>query len=47
LRGGVAVFVYGISRANRMDGFLAGLALAILPNELPAVLAIFLSFLSA
>jgi Ca2+-transporting ATPase len=39
------VVIYGISRADWLNGFLAGLALAmaILPNEIPVVLAIFLA----
>jgi Ca2+-transporting ATPase len=41
----LVVVVYGFTRANWLSGFLAGLslAMAILPNELPAVLTIFLS----
>ena len=42
----VFVFVsYAITRGNWLEGFLAGLtlAMAILPNELPAVLTIFLA----
>jgi Ca2+-transporting ATPase len=39
------VAVYGLARRDWLEGFLAGLtlAMAILPNELPAVLAIFLA----
>lgn len=41
----VVVVVYGLTRANWFDGFLAGitLAMAILPNEFPVVLTIFLA----
>jgi P-type Ca2+ transporter type 2C len=41
----VVVIVYGLTRANWFDGFLAGitLAMAILPNEFPVVLTIFLA----
>jgi Ca2+-transporting ATPase len=41
----LVVVVYGLTRANWLSGFLAGLSLAmpILPNELPAVLTIFLA----
>ena len=41
----VVVVVYGLTRANWLDGFLAGitLAMAILPNEFPVVLTIFLA----
>jgi P-type Ca2+ transporter type 2C len=41
----VVVIVYGLTRANWVDGFLAGitLAMAILPNEFPVVLTIFLA----
>lgn len=40
------VVIYGLTRGNWLPGFLAGLALAmaILPNEFPVVLTIFLSF---
>ncbi len=39
----LVVFIYSISNKNWIEGFLVGLALgmAILPNELPAVLTIF------
>ena len=39
------VILYGITRGNWLDGILAGLtlAMAILPNELPVVLTIFLA----
>ena len=39
------VVIYGLTRGNWLSGFLAGLALAmaILPNEFPIVLTIFLS----
>jgi Ca2+-transporting ATPase len=39
------VIVYALTRGSWLDGFLAGLtlAMAILPNELPAVLTIFLA----
>lgn len=39
------VVIYGFTRADWLHGFLAGLALAmaILPNEIPVVLAIFLA----
>jgi P-type Ca2+ transporter type 2C len=39
------VVIYGLSRGNWLQGFLAGIALAmaILPNEIPVVLAIFLA----
>ena len=39
------VIAYGLSRADWLGGFLAGLtlAMAILPNEFPAILAIFLA----
>ena len=39
------VVIYGLTRGNWLSGFLAGLALAmaILPNEFPVVLTIFLS----
>jgi P-type Ca2+ transporter type 2C len=39
------VIVYGITRGNWLNGFLAGLALAmaILPNEFPVVVTIFLA----
>ena len=42
---GVLVLVYGLTRGNWLGGLLAGLtlAMAILPNELPAVLTIFLA----
>jgi P-type Ca2+ transporter type 2C len=42
---GLVVVVYGLTRANWFDGFLAGitLAMAILPNEFPVVLTIFLA----
>lgn len=41
----LVVVVYGLTRHNWLSGILAGLslAMAILPNELPAVLTIFLS----
>jgi len=41
----VVVVVYGLTRANWFDGFLAGitLAMAIMPNEFPVVLTIFLA----
>ena len=41
----LVVVVYGLTRANWFDGFLAGitLAMAILPNEFPVVLTIFLA----
>lgn len=41
----LVVFVYAITRNNWLDGVLVGLSLgmAILPNELPAVLTIFFS----
>ncbi|MBH8577990.1 cation-translocating P-type ATPase [Nostocaceae cyanobacterium CENA369] len=39
------IVIYGITRSDWLQGFLAGLALAmaILPNEIPVVLAIFLA----
>ncbi len=39
------IFVYGITRGTWLDGVLAGLtlAMAIMPNELPVVLTIFLA----
>jgi Ca2+-transporting ATPase len=39
------VVVYGLTRANWFDGFLAGitLAMAIMPNEFPVVLTVFLA----
>ncbi|ARV57965.1 ATPase [Nostocales cyanobacterium HT-58-2] len=39
------IIIYGITRSDWLQGFLAGLALAmaILPNEIPVVLAIFLA----
>ncbi|OUC11981.1 MAG: ATPase [Alkalinema sp. CACIAM 70d] len=39
------VVIYGLTRTDWLNGFLAGLALAmaILPNEIPVVLAIFLA----
>ena len=42
---GIIVVVYGISRGNWTEGFLAGitLAMAILPEEFPVVLTIFLA----
>lgn len=41
----IVVVAYGLIRGNWLDGFLAGIALAmaILPNELPVVLTIFLA----
>lgn len=41
----IVVVVYGFTRANWYDGFLAGitLAMAILPNEFPVVLTVFLA----
>jgi Ca2+-transporting ATPase len=41
----LVVVVYGLTRANWFDAFLAGitLAMAILPNEFPVVLTIFLA----
>jgi Ca2+-transporting ATPase len=41
----VVIAVYGLSRRDWLEAFLAGLtlAMAILPNEFPAVLAIFLA----
>jgi P-type Ca2+ transporter type 2C len=41
----LVVIVYGLTRANWFDAFLAGitLAMAILPNEFPVVLTIFLA----
>ena len=41
----VVVVAYGLKRADWLSGFLAGLtlAMAILPNELPAILTIFLA----
>src|SRR5262249_7684254 len=41
----LVVLLYGLGRADWLDGLLAGLtlAMAILPNEFPAVLAIFLA----
>jgi Ca2+-transporting ATPase len=41
----LVVIVYGLTRGDWINGFLAGLtlAMAILPNELPAVLLIFLA----
>jgi Ca2+-transporting ATPase len=41
----IVVVAYGITRTDWLGGFLAGLtlAMAILPNEFPAVLAIFLA----
>ena len=41
----IAVVIYGITRGDWLHGVLAGLALgmAILPNEIPVVLAIFLA----
>ncbi|MEK6406977.1 MAG: cation-translocating P-type ATPase [Acidobacteriota bacterium] len=41
----IVVVVYGLTRANWYEGFLAGitLAMAILPNEFPVVLTIFLA----
>ena len=41
----LVVVLYGITRGNWLDGILAGLtlAMAILPNELPVVLTIFLA----
>ncbi|HKV41027.1 MAG TPA: cation-translocating P-type ATPase [Blastocatellia bacterium] len=42
---GVIVMVYGVTRNSWLDAFLAGitLAMAILPNEFPVVLTIFLA----
>ncbi len=42
---GLLVLAYGLTRGNWLSGLLAGLtlAMAILPNELPAVLTIFLA----
>jgi Ca2+-transporting ATPase len=39
------IIIYGLTRGDWLNGFLAGLtlAMAILPNELPAVLTIFLA----
>ena len=39
------IVIYGLTRGNWLQGFLAGIALAmaILPNEIPVVLAIFLA----
>ena len=41
----LAVVVYGLTRGNWLDGFLAGitLAMAMLPEEFPVVLTIFLA----
>ena len=41
----LVVAAYGLTRRDWLDGFLAGLtlAMAVLPNEFPAVLAIFLA----
>jgi Ca2+-transporting ATPase len=41
----LVVIVYGMTRANWLDGFLAGitLAMALLPEEFPVVLTIFLA----
>ena len=41
----IIVIVYGITRLNWIEGFLAGitLAMAILPEEFPVVLTIFLA----
>jgi Ca2+-transporting ATPase len=41
----IVIVVYGLTRGNWMEGFLAGLALAmsILPEEFPVVLTIFLA----
>jgi Ca2+-transporting ATPase len=41
----VVVIVYGVTRSNWLDGFLAGitLAMALLPEEFPVVLTIFLA----
>jgi Ca2+-transporting ATPase len=41
----IVIVAYGLRRADWLSGFLAGLtlAMAILPNEFPAVLAIFLA----
>lgn len=41
----IVVVVYGFTRANWYEGFLAGitLAMAILPNEFPVVLTVFLA----
>jgi P-type Ca2+ transporter type 2C len=41
----IVVIVYGLTRANWYEGFLAGitLAMAILPNEFPVVLTVFLA----
>ena len=41
----IVVVAYGLTRADWLSGFLAGLtlAMAILPNEFPAVLAVFLA----
>jgi Ca2+-transporting ATPase len=41
----VVVIVYGLTRGNWLDGFLAGitLAMALLPEEFPVVLTIFLA----
>jgi Ca2+-transporting ATPase len=42
---GIVVVVYGLTRGNWLDGFLAGitLAMAVLPEEFPVVLTIFLA----
>ncbi len=42
---GIVVVVYGLTRGNWIDGFLAGitLAMAVLPEEFPVVLTIFLA----
>jgi Ca2+-transporting ATPase len=42
---GIIVVVYGVSRGNWIEGFLAGitLAMAILPEEFPVVLTVFLA----
>ncbi|HSA37581.1 MAG TPA: cation-translocating P-type ATPase [Methanoregula sp.] len=41
----ITVVIYGLSRGNWLDGFLAGitLAMAILPEEFPVVLTVFLA----
>ncbi|HUJ18948.1 MAG TPA: cation-translocating P-type ATPase [Nitrospirota bacterium] len=41
----IVVIVYGVTRSNWLDGFLAGitLAMALLPEEFPVVLTIFLA----
>jgi Ca2+-transporting ATPase len=41
----LVVLAYGVTRADWLNGFLAGLtlAMAIMPNELPAVLTVFLA----